>query len=175
MIERDYFSEPQKEDSVDLGEYRIEVTRISEPGPTVEVHNLFHRLYSGPQERGTTSNPYVAKCKRLRAKVLLRSRGSQDDNCVAGSVEYRYWPSLELGYIENAYVTAEIRRKGFGVKLINFAINYMRRKGSHCIYAFAVNPEGCALLTSAGFACETPENPTSLWRMWFFYNINQTS
>lgn len=96
MIEQDYFSEPQKEDSVDLGKYRIEVTRISEPGPTIEVHNLFRRLYSEPQEHGAT-NPYVAKYRRLRAKVLLRSRGSQDDNSVAGSVEYRYWPSLKAG------------------------------------------------------------------------------
>ena len=175
MIEQDYFSEPQKEGSVGLGEYRIEVARISEPGPTVEVHNLFHRLYSEPQERGTTSNPYVAKYRRLRAKVLPRFRGSQDDNCVAGSVEYRYWPSLKLGYIENAYVSAEIRRKGLGVKLINFAVNYMRRKGSHRIYAFAVNSEGCGLLASAGFAHEPPEDPESPWRRWFFYNIDQTN
>ncbi len=174
MIEQDYFSEPHKEDSVDLGKYRIEVTRISEPGPTIEVHSLFRRLYSEPQEHGET-NPYVAKYRRLRAKVLPRFRGSQGDNCVAGSVEYRYWPSLKLGYIENAYVSAEIRRKGLGVKLINFAVSYMRRKGSHRIYAFAVNPEGCGLLASAGFAREPPENPTSLWRRWFFYNINQTN
>jgi len=168
------FPEPQKEGSVDLEEYRIEVTRISEPGPTVEVRSLFNKLYNEPQEPGTT-NPYVAKYRRLRARVLPRSRGGQSDNCVAGSVEYRYWPCLKLGYIENARVSPEIRQRGLGVKLINFAVNHMRREGSHHIYAFAVNPEGCSLLTSAGFAYEPPENPASPWRRWFFYNIVQTS
>jgi len=174
MMWRDGFPEPQREGSVDLGEYRIEVARISEPGPTVEVHNLFHRLYSEPQERGTT-NPYVAKYQRLRARILPRSKGSQGDSFVAGSVEYRYWPCLDLGYIENARVSPEMRRRGLGVKLINFAVNYMRRKGNHRIYAFAVSPEGCGLLTSAGFAHEPPENSASPWRRWFFYNIGQTS
>ena len=174
MMWRDGFSELQREDSVDLGEYRIEVTRISEPGPIVEVHNLFHRLYSEPQERGT-ANPYVAKYRRLRARVLLRFGGSQGDNCVAGSVEYRYWSCLKLGYIENVHVSSEMRRRGLGVKLINFAVNYMRRKGSHRIYAFAVNSEGCGLLASAGFAHEPPEDPKSLWRRWFFYNVGQTN
>jgi len=168
---RNGFSEPQKEDSVDLEEYRIEVTRISEPGPTVEVHNLFNKLYSEPPERGTTK-PYVAKYQRVRARVLAHSKDSQGDNCVAGNVEYRYWPCLKLGYIENACVSPEMRRRGFGVKLINFAVNYMRREGSHHIYAFAVNPEGCSLLTSAGFTHETPENPATPWRRWFFYNID---
>ena len=171
---QDGFSELQREDSMDLGEYRIEVTRISEPGPTVEVHNLFHRLYSEPQERGT-ANPYVAKYRRLRARALLRFGGNQGDNCVAGSVEYKYWPSLKLGYIENVQVSSEMRRRGIGAKLIEFAVNYMRRKGSHRIYAFAVNSEGCGLLASAGFAHEPPEDPKSLWRRWFFYNIGQTN
>jgi len=155
---------------VDLVEYRIEVTRISEPGPTVEVRSLFNKLYSESQE-GETLNPYLAKYQRLRARVLTHSKGSQGGNCVAGSVEYRYWPCLKLGYIENARVSPEMRRKGLGVKLINFAVNYMRREGSLHIYAFAVNPEGYGLLTNTGFAHEPPENPASPWRRWFFYNI----
>lgn len=174
MMWRDSFSELQKEDSVDLAEYRIEITRISEMGPTVEIRNLFHRLYSEPQER-RTANPYVAEYRRLRARALLHSGGNQSGNCVAGSVEYRYWPCLKLGYIENVHVSPEMRRRGLGVKLINFAVNYMRRKGSHRIYAFAVNSEGCGLLASAGFAHEPSEDPESPWRRWFFYNIDQTN
>lgn len=159
-------SQWREEDSVDVEEYRIEITGISGLGPTVEVRSLFRRLYGEPQECGTP-NPYVAKCKRLRARLIPRFEGSQGSNYVVGSVDYRYWPCLKLGYIEDAHVSSEIRRRGLGVKLINFAVNYMRRKGSHHIYAFAVNPEGCSLLASAGFVHEPPENPTSPWRRWF--------
>jgi len=167
-------SEWRKEDSVDMAEYRIEITGITGPGPTVEVRSLFRRLYGEPQECGTT-NPYVAEYRRLRVRLVPRFKSNQGYSYVVGSVDYRYWPCLKLGYIENARVSSEIRRRGLGVKLINFAVNYMHRQGSHHIYAFAVNPEGYSLLASAGFVHEPPENPASPWRRWFFYNIGQTN
>ena len=169
MNRRDGSSESQKEGSVDLGEYRIEVTRTSAPGPIVEVRNLFNKLYSEPQERRRAS-PYTTEYQRLRARALSGSGDSQDANYIAGIVEYRYWPGLKLGYIENVRVSSEMRRQGLGVKLIDFAVNYMHREGSHRIYAFAVSPEGSGLLTSAGFVDEPPEDSASPCRRWFFYN-----
>ncbi|MFH1382218.1 MAG: GNAT family N-acetyltransferase [Chloroflexota bacterium] len=174
MIGQFFFAEPweQKEASVEWGEYRIEVVRISEPGPTVEVSNLFHRLYAQSQH-GEETSPYFAGYLRFRAKAFPRSGGRQDNDSIAGSAEYRYWPSLNLGYIEYVQVDAGTRRKGLGVKLVNFIVDYMRRKGSWRVYAFAVNAMGCRLLARAGFTDETPEDPASPRRKWFFCNTRR--
>lgn len=152
----------------------IKVTPVSEPGSLVEVRHLFRRLYGEPGERGTL-NPYVAKCRRLRGSALLNPKDSQEHSYATGLIDYRYWPSLKLGYIENVRVSRRMRRKGLGVKLINFAIDHMRSKDVQRIYSFAVNPEGFRLLSSAGFSAEPPENPERSWQRWFFRNIDQAS
>jgi N-acetylglutamate synthase-like GNAT family acetyltransferase len=133
---------------------------------SIEVRDLLHRLYGETDTRGT-SNPYVAKYTRLRANALPESRDSQEYGHVVGTVDYRYWPSLKLGYIENVRVSPNIRRKGLGIKLVDFALDYMRSSGIRRIYSFAVNPEGSGLLESAGFAPEPPENAERPWRRWF--------
>ncbi len=147
-------------------ECRIEVSRVSEPGSLVEVRSLFYRLYGEPGEHNTP-NPYLAKYRRLRGSALPCPKDNQEYGYVTGTVDYKYWPSLKLGYIENVRVSARMRHKGLGVKLTNFAIGYMRRKGVQRIYSFAVNPEGFSLLTSAGFIAEPPEDSERAWKRWF--------
>ena len=61
----------------DTEEYRIEATRVSEPGSAVEVRSLFRRLYGEPGECSTL-NPYVAKYVRLRGSALPHSKDSQE-------------------------------------------------------------------------------------------------
>jgi len=159
-------SEESLGDPVDVGEYRIKVTGLSELGPAVEVNRLFHKLYGGPQECGTP-NPYVAKYRRFRARALLHSKSSQNYDHTTGIIDYRYWTDLKLAYIEDAHVISDMRHKGLGVSLMNFVVSYLRHQGSQHIYAFSVNPEGFRLLANAGFADEPPENPTYTWRRWF--------
>jgi GNAT superfamily N-acetyltransferase len=149
-----------------MGKYRIEVTGLSELGPTVEVNRLFHRLYGAPQECGVP-NPYVAKYRRFRARASPRLKDSQNYNHTTGIIDYRYWPDLKLAYIEDAHVISNMRHKGLGVRLMNFAVTYLRQLGSQYIYAFSVNPEGFRLLANAGFVEEKPENLANPWRRWF--------
>jgi len=155
-----------QEGLADSEAFRIEVTRVSEPGPVVETRDLLRRLYGDPDGRGTR-NPYVARYTRLRASALPESGDNQEYGYVAGTADYRYWPSLKLGYIENVRVSSAMRRKGLGLKLVAFALDYMRSKGIQRIYSFAVNPEGSRLLESAGFAPEPPEDSELPWRRWF--------
>ena len=166
--------QPELEDTEDTKEYRIEVTRVSEPGSAVEVRSLFRGLYGEPGQCSAL-NPYVAKYRRLRGSALPNSTDGQKHGYVIGTVDYRYWLSLKMGYIENVRVSTRMRQKGLGVKLTNFAIDCMRRKGVQRIYSFAVNPEGFSLLTSAGFIGEPPEDPKRTWKRWFLYNIDQTN
>jgi len=145
-------------------EYSVELATASGPGPMVEVRELFRRLYGEPQDCGTP-NPYVAPYHRWRAKVRLTSRdGGHED--ITASIEYRYWPTLKLGYIESVHVTSEIRHQGMGVRLLNFAIDHMRRKGGESVHAFTVSQEGLSLLAGVGFAADAPEDENSPWRCW---------
>jgi len=155
-----------QEGLADSEAFRIEVTRVSEPGPVVETRDLLRRLYGEPDGRGTR-NPYVARYTRLRASALPESGDNQEYGYVTGTADYRYWPSLKLGYVENVRVSSAMRRKGLGLKLVDFALDYMRSRGIQRIYSFAVNPEGSRLLESAGFAPEPPENSELPWRRWF--------
>jgi len=145
--------------------YRIEVTKVSEPGPVIETRDLLRRLYGEPN--GGPRNPYIARYTRLKASAMPKSGDNADYGYVVGTAEYRYWPSLKLGYIEHVRVSSSVRRKGLGVKLVDFALDYMRGKGIKHIYSFAVNPEGARLLNSAGFAPEPAEDPERPWRRWF--------
>ena len=147
-------------------QYRIEVTGVSEPGPLIEVRDLLCKLYGKPDGVGA-QNPYVASYRRLRGSAIPESTDSQAHGHVGGFVDYGYWLSLKLGYVENVRVRSDMRRKGLGLKLIDFALDYLRRRGIQRIYSFAVNPEGFRLLESAGFMPEPPESSERPWRRWF--------
>jgi len=166
---------PRQEDDLEgclegpasVEEYWIEVTEVFEPGPVIEIRDLLCRLY-GKLDGVGTQNPYVASYRRLRGSAVPRSRDSQGHSHVIGTVDYGYWPSLKLGYIENVKVRSDMRRKGLGLNLVDFALDYLRSRQIQRIYALAVNPEGCGLLESAGFVPEPPENSADPWRMWFY-------
>jgi len=151
---------------IHIEECRIEVTGLSEPGPVIEVRDLLCRLYGRPDEVGIR-NPYVAVYRRLRGCALQQPGDSQAHNYVIGIVDYGYWPSLKLGYIENVKIHPDVRRKGLGLKLIDFALDYLRGRGVQRIYSLAVNPEGFGLLERAGLLPEPSDNPECLWRRWF--------
>jgi GNAT superfamily N-acetyltransferase len=167
------YGPPRQEDDLEgsgkgparVEEYSIEVTGVSEPGPVIEVRDLLYRLYGKPNEV-STQNPYVASYTRLRGSAIPKSRDSQAQGHVTGTVDYGYWPSLKLGYIENVRVRPDMRRKGLGLKLVDFALDYLRSRGIRRIYSFAVNPEGFVLLESAGFVPEPPEDSERPWRRW---------
>ncbi len=99
--------------------------------------------------------------------ALQQPGDSQAHKYVICIVYYGYWPSLKLGYIENVKIRSDVRRKGLGLKLIGFALDYLRSQGVQRIYSLAVNPEGFGLLTRAGLVPEPPENSECLWRRWF--------
>jgi len=155
-----------REGPIHVEECRIEVTGLPEPGPVIEVRDLLCRLYGRPDEVGAR-NPYVAVYKRLRGCALQQSGDSKAHNYVIGIVDYGYWPSLTLGYIENVRIHPDMRQKGLGLRLVDFALDYLRSKGVQRVYSLAVNPEGFGLLERAGLVPEPPENSECLWRRWF--------
>ena len=175
------YGPPRKEDKLaggeegldDVEEFIIKVNSVSESGPVIEVRNLFRRLYGEPDECDTP-NPYIARYIRLRGSAFPESKDSQKYRYVTGTVDFRYWPSLKLGYIENVQVGSNMRRKGLGNKLVSFAFDYMRSKGIQRTYSFAVNQEGFHLLESSGFAAEPPDNSDRSWQRWFFKNTTMT-
>ena len=155
-----------QEGLADIETYRIEVTRVSEPGPVVETRDLLRRLFGEPDGRGAR-NPYVARYTRLRASALPESGDGREYGYVVGTADYRYWPSLKLGYIEHVRVSSSVRGRGLGVRLVDCALQCMRGKGIQRIYSFAVNPEGARLLESARFTPEPAEDSERPWRKWF--------
>ena len=169
------YGPPQKEDNLegnqeipaDVNEYRIEVTKASDQGPIVEVRDLLRRLYGEVDECGTP-NPYIARYQRLKGSALPKSGDDHKADYFLGVVDYRYWPSLKLGYIENVRVSSSMRRKGLGRNLVDFAVGYMHSKGVQRIYSFAVNPEGYGLLAGAGFEPEPTDDTERPWRRWFY-------
>jgi len=144
-------------------EYGMEVAAAPETGPTVETRQLLRRLYGEPQDCDEP-NPYLAGYTRFRAKLHPAAGASPAD--VHGSIDYRHWPDLKLGYIENVHVGPDMRRRGVGVRLLGFAVEHLRRRGSRSIHAFTVNSQGFGLFTSAGFAAGPPEDLGSPWRRW---------
>ena len=169
------YGPPRQEDDLegnheglaDVKEYRIEVTKASEPDPVVEVRDLLHRLY-GEIDRNSKPNPFVARYRRLRGSAIPDSGDNHDSDQFLGLVDYRYWSSLKLGYIENVRVSSSMRRKGLGRKLVEFAVDYMHDKGIQRIYSFAVNPEGYGLLAGSGFEPEPVDDLERPWRRWFY-------
>ncbi|HEY90389.1 MAG TPA: GNAT family N-acetyltransferase [Dehalococcoidia bacterium] len=151
------------EDSIVPIDHEIEVTVPVDPGPNVETRKLFRRLYGIPQDYDTAS-PFLATFTRYRSK--LRPAALTSPRHVNGSIEYRYWPDLKLGYIDNVFIGSNMRRQGFGVRLVKFATDHLRRKGSRTVFAFTVNPPGLGLFISAGFTPESPEDASYPWRRW---------
>jgi len=154
-------------ESVDIDGYRIKLYRPFEPAPTVEVRNLFRKIYGEPQDCGEP-NPYVAEFTRIRGRIMSVCGNGKDSKKIYGTVDFRYWPTLKLGYIENAQVNPEVRRKGLGSKLIVFAMSYLRNMGSEKIYAYAASREGAKMLGSIGFTASTPDNTKKRWLCWFY-------
>jgi ribosomal protein S18 acetylase RimI-like enzyme len=153
------------EDMAVAREYGVDISVASEPAPAVEARELFRRLYGEPQDCGQP-NPYLAACCRLRAKARSKPGDGQRRGEVVGSIEYRCWPSLGLGYIGSVHVSSQMRRRGLGVRLVSFAVEHMRRRGAGSIYAFTVSREGYQLFHRAGFAPKPPDDPRAPWRRW---------
>ena len=103
----------------------------------------------------------------MKGTALPRSPDGPVTNNVSGTVDYGYWSALNLGYIESVRVRPNLRKKGIGVALLNYAVDHMSRLGITRIYSFAVNPEGSKLLESGGFAPQTPGDSDQPWRRWF--------
>ena len=151
------------EDPAADGDYEIEVTIPVDPGPNVETRKLFRRLYGVPQDYDN-SGPFLATFTRFRSK--LRPVAQTSPKHVSGSIEYHHWPDLKLGYIDNIFISSSTRRQGLGIRLVNFATDHLRRRGSRNIYAFTVNQQGLRLFISAGFTPEPPEDSNYPWRCW---------
>jgi len=172
------YGPPRKEEKLDGGqerpedveEFKIQANKASEPGPVIEVRNLFHRLYGDPEDCDDP-NPYIARYVRLKGNAVPELKSSHEYGSVSGTVDYRYWPTLKLGYIENVVVSTNMRRKGLGNMLVSFALDYMREKGMRRTYSFAVNRGGYRLLNSSGFTAEPPDNPQKSWQRWFFRDM----
>jgi ribosomal protein S18 acetylase RimI-like enzyme len=169
MAALEFLSPPPKSgrgippEDVDFARERgFELADAIEPGPTVEVRDLFRRLY-GPPKKGRRASPGLADCVRLRAKA----RGvAGDADKVTGSIEFRYWPVLGIGYVETVHVAAAIRRRGLGIRLLEFAVDLMRRRGADSVHAFIVSADGLGLFTDAGFVAEAAEDASLPWRTW---------
>ncbi|MEE8353843.1 MAG: GNAT family N-acetyltransferase [Dehalococcoidales bacterium] len=176
MASMDFLPPPPKSgpgipaEDVDFARERgFELADAIEPGPTVEVRDLFRRLY-GPPEQGARASPGLADCVRLRAKA----RGvAGDGDEVAGSIEFRYWPVLGIGYVEAVHVAAAIRRHGLGIRLLEFAVALMRRRGADSVHAFIVSADGLALFTGAGFVAEAAEDASLPWRTWASVSLDE--
>ncbi len=161
------------EDLLAAKEYDLDVSVVGGLGPAVEPRDLLLRLYGRPQDNGR-SNPHLAPYRRLRASLRpeLASGSEQAETADpspdrdVGSIEYRHWPSLQLGYLETIQVSTEVRRQGVGIKLVDFAVEHLARLGCQCVYAFIVSPEGASLFASAGFSTPEPRDGAQPWRDW---------
>ncbi len=174
MTALEFLSPPPKSgrgipaEDVDFARERgFELANAIEPGPTVEVRDLFHRLY-GPPKKGSRASPGLADCVRLRAKArgVAGDGGEVAVDEVAGSIEFRYWPVLGIGYVETVHVAAAIRRRGLGIRLLEFALDLIRRKGADSVHAFIVSADGLGLFTDAGIVAEAAEDASVPWRTW---------
>lgn len=161
------------EDIALAGRHGFSLSETNQPGPTVEVRDLFRRLYGAPGR-----SPQPANCIRLRAKAHGAAGTSAGDS-VDGSIEFRYWPHLGLGYVESVHVNGGMRRGGLGRRLLDFAVELMASKGvgrsEACVadneaaggvHAFIVSPEGLRLFTAAGFVPEPAADAAQPWRSW---------
>ena len=69
-----------------------------------------------------------------------------------GHITYIYWPSVSVGHIDMIMVKEDYRRRGFGSKFVQFAIDDMKKKGIVKVSASIWSKEGENLLKALGFA-----------------------
>ena len=69
-----------------------------------------------------------------------------------GHITYIYWPSVRVGHIEAVDIEPASRRLGFGSKLMQFALDDMKKKGIVKVTASIISREGFWLLKAHGFA-----------------------
>ena len=69
-----------------------------------------------------------------------------------GHVSYIYYPSVRVGHIEFVDVEPAHRRRGFGSRLLQFAIDDMKKKGIVKVSASILSKEGVTLLKAHGFS-----------------------
>ena len=69
-----------------------------------------------------------------------------------GYITYTYWPSVGVGHIEMIMVKEDYRRRGFGSKFVQFAIDDMKKKGIVKVSASIWSKEGENLLKAHGFS-----------------------
>lgn len=69
-----------------------------------------------------------------------------------GHITYIYYPSVRVGHIEFVDVEPAYRRRGFGSKLVQFALDDMRRRGIVKVSASIMSGEGMRLLKTHGFS-----------------------
>lgn len=140
----------------------LSIEEIPGPGPQLEASQLLRRLYGDPADC-EPPRPHVAGYRRLRAEPCCAATLEQD---APGRVEFRHWPSLGLGYIEDVRVNDESRRQGLGARLLSFAVEHLRARGSRRVFAFTTSPEGLSLCVGLGFSPEAPEEDGRPWRRW---------
>jgi len=69
-----------------------------------------------------------------------------------GHITYIYYPSVRVGHIEVVDIEPAYRRRGFGSKLVQFALDDMRRRGIVKVSASIISEEGMRLLKAHGFS-----------------------
>jgi len=69
-----------------------------------------------------------------------------------GHITYIYWPSVRVGHIEAIDIEPASRRLGFGSKLMQFAIDDMKKKGIVKVSASILSKAGAQLLKAHGFS-----------------------
>ena len=69
-----------------------------------------------------------------------------------GHITYIYYPSVRVGHIEFVDIEPAYRRRGFGSKLVQFALDDMRRRGIVKVSASVASGEGIRLLKAHGFS-----------------------
>jgi|GEM_PF-1922320 len=69
-----------------------------------------------------------------------------------GHITYIYYPSVRVGHIEFVAIEPAYRRQGFGSKLVQFALDDMRKQGVVKVSANILSKEGQRLLKAHGFS-----------------------
>jgi GNAT superfamily N-acetyltransferase len=69
-----------------------------------------------------------------------------------GKIDYFYIPSLKVGYIAEIHVEKLYQRRGWGRKLLEFAVNDMKKQGITKVAAGNVTQMGYYLFKALGFS-----------------------
>jgi GNAT superfamily N-acetyltransferase len=96
------------------------------------------------------STPKEAYICTENAGITGKSVGRPDWGYV-GTITYSYMPEEGVGYIELIYVWEEFRRKGYGVLLINYALDVMRKNNIKVVYTAPVRKGSPELFISLNF------------------------